>query len=77
MVLRQGAALAGVGLLLGFAVSLGLPRLLSTLLFEAGGLDKVTTAAVAVLLGCVALAASYLPARRAASVDPMTALRNE
>jgi ABC-type lipoprotein release transport system permease subunit len=62
---------------LGFAVSLGLTRLLSTLLFEAGALDQTTTAAVAVLLGCVALIASYLPARRAAGVDPMTALRNE
>ena len=74
---RPGAPGAGRGLVLGFAVSLALTRLLSTLLFEVGALDQATTAAVAVLLGCVALAASYLPARRAASVDPMTALRSE
>jgi predicted permease len=77
MVLRQGLVLIGAGLAVGFAASVALTRLLTTLLFEVGATDLATTAAVAVLLAAVALLASYLPARRAASVDPMIALRYE
>jgi putative ABC transport system permease protein len=77
MVLRQGLALIGAGLAAGFVASLALTRLLSSLLFEVRPTDLATSSAVAVLLAAVALTASYLPARRAASVDPMIALRYE
>ena len=77
MVLRQGLALIGVGLACGFAASLALTRLLASLLFDVRPSDPTTSAAVALALAAVALAASYLPARRAASVDPMIALRYE
>jgi putative ABC transport system permease protein len=77
MVLRQGLALTGMGLAVGFAASLALTRLLSSLLFEVRATDLATSAAVALLLASIALLASYLPARRAASVDPMVALRYE
>ncbi len=77
MVLRKGMVLAGVGLALGFAGAVGLTRLLESLLFGVGERDPVTlVGAVAVLAGVAALAC-YIPARRAASVDPMIALRYE
>jgi putative ABC transport system permease protein len=64
-------------LAVGFAASLALTRLLTTLLFEVRPTDLSVSALVALLLATVALVASYLPARRAASVDPMIALRYE
>ncbi len=75
MVLRQGFALAGVGVALGLGLAFGLTRLMSTLLFGVSAVDPITFGAVAIGLLTVALLASYLPARRAAKVDPMTALR--
>jgi ABC-type antimicrobial peptide transport system permease subunit len=77
MVLRQGLALTAGGLALGLIASLALTRLLSTLLFEVRPGDLGTSAAVALLLAAVALAASYLPARRASRIDPMISLRHE
>jgi putative ABC transport system permease protein len=77
MVLRQGLALTGMGLAVGFVASLALTRLLTSLLFEVRPTDLGMSALVALLLAAVALLASYLPARRAASVDPMIALRYE
>jgi hypothetical protein len=77
MVLRQGFVLAVVGVTLGLALAFGVTRLMSTLLFGVEATDPVTYASVAVGLLGVALLASYLPARRAAKVDPMTALRVE
>jgi putative ABC transport system permease protein len=77
MVLRTGAALTAAGLASGFLVSLALTRLLASLLFEVRATDRITSALVAVALAAVALLASYVPARRAASVDPMIALRYE
>jgi len=77
MVLRQGLALTVVGLAMGFGASLLLTRLLESLLFEVRPGDLATSALVAVALASVALAASYLPARRAAGVDPVVALRYE
>src|SRR5258706_7364663 len=77
MVLRQGLALTVVGLGVGFVASLALTRLLSTLLYEVRPGDLGTSIAVTVLLGLVALAATYLPARRASRVDPMVSLRHE
>ncbi|MGO9255838.1 MAG: ABC transporter permease [Bryobacteraceae bacterium] len=77
MVLRSGATLTGTGLAAGFLASLALTRLLASLLFDVRAIDLATSAAAAVVLSVVALLASYLPARRAASVDPMIALRYE
>ncbi|HUK53871.1 MAG TPA: ABC transporter permease [Candidatus Binatia bacterium] len=77
MVLRQGMGLAGLGLGLGFCASLLLTRLLASLLFEVRATDLATSFAAALLLAGVALLACYLPARRAARVDPIVALRYE
>ena len=68
LMLRQGMTLAGIGLVLGLAGAVAASRLLSSMLFEVKPGDPLTYAAVAVLLGLVALAATYLPARRAARV---------
>ncbi len=76
-VLRQGLRLTLAGLAVGLAASLVLTRFLRTVLFGVGATDLLTIAGVAVLLCAVALAACYLPARRAAAVDPMQALRTE
>jgi predicted permease len=76
LVLRQGAALAGSGLILGSAGALVLTSTMSTLLFGIEHTDVITYAAVALLLILVALLACYVPARRAASVDPLVALRS-
>jgi len=75
MVLRQGLILAGVGVTVGLVLAFGLTRLMSNLLFEVSPSDPVTYISVAGALLAVALAASYLPARRASKTDPMTALR--
>jgi ABC-type antimicrobial peptide transport system permease subunit len=75
MVLRQGFVLAGAGVALGLGMAFGLTRLMSALLFDVSAVDPLTYASVAGGLLAVALMASYLPARRAAKVDPMTALR--
>ena len=77
MVLRQGFFLAVVGVAIGLALALGLTRLMSTLLYGVSPADPMTFAIVAIGLLGVALLASYLPARRAAGVDPMNALRVE
>jgi putative ABC transport system permease protein len=72
---REGAGLMLVGVVCGLAGALAVTRALSTLLFGVTTTDPITFAAVAVTLAMVALLASYLPARRAARVDPMAALR--
>ena len=77
LILRQGLALTGAGLAAGFLASLALTRFLASLLFEVRPVDLATSAMVAVLLSAAALAASYIPARRATRVDPMVALRYE
>jgi len=77
MVLRQGLALAGMGLALGFAGAAGATRLLAKVLFQVKPGDPVTYAVVAALLTLAAVAACYLPARRATRVDPLAALRQE
>ena len=76
-ILRQGLVLAGVGIAAGALASLVLGRLLRTLLYGVGSADPVTFMSVAGVLIVTATAAAYLPARRAASVDPITALRYE
>lgn len=77
IVLGHSLKLLAAGLCIGLAVSFALTRLLAGWLFEVAPLDAVTYASVALILVVVALAASYAPARRAAQVDPTTALRYE
>src|SRR5215471_2855169 len=77
MVIGQGVKLAGAGIVIGVLAALGLARLMSSLLYQVSSADLETFTAVAVLLLIVALAASYIPARRAISVEPIVALRYE
>jgi predicted permease len=77
LVLGQGLALAGLGLALGLAAAVAGTRLLTSMLFRVQPNDPVVYLAVAVLLGMVALVASYVPARRASKIDPLTAMRQE
>jgi ABC-type antimicrobial peptide transport system permease subunit len=77
MVLREGIKLAILGTVIGVIAALGLMRLLSNLLFGVSPGDPATFAAVAILLTSVAVAACYVPARRATKVDPIVALRYE
>jgi ABC-type antimicrobial peptide transport system permease subunit len=77
LVVRQGLELAGAGIAIGVAGALLLSRVMASLLFGVSARDVLTFVSVPVLLAMVALAASYLPARRATTVDPMIALREE
>jgi predicted permease len=77
LILGQGLVLAGLGLALGLVASVAGTRLLTSMLFRVRPNDPVVYLTVTVLLGMVALVASYVPARRASKVDPLTALRQE
>ncbi len=77
MIVRHGALLAGIGLVLGLGGALALSRLIGSLLFRVSPTDPPTFATGVVVLTAVAVLAAALPARRAARTDPMTALRNE
>jgi putative ABC transport system permease protein len=77
LVVKQGMALVLMGIAAGTTLALGMTRLISGMLFGITATDPLTFAAVVALLGAVAFLANYLPARRAASVDPMVALRYE
>jgi predicted permease len=77
LVLRQGIVLAIVGAAVGISVTLGVTRYLSSMLYDVHANDPLTMIGVAVLLMIVALAACYIPARRATRVDPLVALRYE
>ncbi|MEO7413502.1 MAG: ABC transporter permease [Opitutaceae bacterium] len=75
LVARRGLILTGGGLLVGIAAAAALTRFLETMLFEVSALDPATFAVGAVLLGFIGACACWIPARRAAKVDPMVALR--
>jgi predicted permease len=77
LVVGQGIALATVGAAVGIGVALGVTRYLKSMLYDIHANDPATMIGVAVLLVLVALAACYIPARRATRVDPMVALRYE
>jgi len=77
MVMGQGVKLAGTGIAIGILAALGLARMMSSLLYQVSTTDFGTFTSVAVLLLLVAFAASYIPARRAISVEPIVALRYE
>jgi ABC-type antimicrobial peptide transport system permease subunit len=76
-VVRDALVLAGIGTAVGIVGALGLTRVIESLLYEISPTDPVTLLAVAALLPAIALLAAYVPARRAAHVDPMVALRQE
>jgi predicted permease len=75
--LRDGARMTMIGIAIGGIAALALTRLMASILFEVKPTDPLTFGGVAVLLCAIALLACYIPARRAASVDPMQALRAE
>jgi len=77
MVIGEGFKLTVVGLALGLAAAIALSRLIASQLFGVTATDPLTYAGVALLLAMVAMVACYIPARRAARVDPMVALRRE
>jgi predicted permease len=77
LILREAGWLVGVGICVGLLCSVAAASLMGSLLFGVRAWDVTTLAAVAVVLACSALLASYIPARRAATVDPMVALRCE
>jgi predicted permease len=77
MVLRQGLLLTAAGLAAGLAVAFCLAKFLSSLLYGVNAADPLTLAGVSTLLLLVAFLATYLPARRAAGIDPMSVLRHE
>ena len=77
MFVRQGLALAAAGVVIGLGAAMAVTRLMRSLLFDISPLDPFTYIGVPVVLTAAALIASYLPARRAASVDPVEALKSE
>ena len=75
MIVISGARIAGIGLIVGLIGSVALTRLLQSLLYGTTPLDPITFVAMALILFTTGLLASYLPARKAAAVDPMESLR--
>ena len=77
MIVRHGLLVAGIGVVLGLAAAAGLTRFLVSLLFEISPVDPLTYAAVSAVLLAAAAAASYIPAHKASSINPVEALRAE
>jgi ABC-type antimicrobial peptide transport system permease subunit len=77
MVLRQSGRLVGLGVILGLLAAFLLTRTMSSLLFGIRATDPISYVVVSLILGLVALLASYIPAYRATKVDPIEALRYE
>ncbi len=76
-VIGEGIRLTGIGIVLGLGLSFMLTRMLASLLFGINPVDPVTFGGIALMLVTVSIVAAYGPARRASSLDPMTALRHE
>jgi putative ABC transport system permease protein len=77
LVMKQGAGMVAIGIAVGLATAFALTRLMASLLFGVTATDLPTFASVTILLFGVALAACYIPARRATRVDPIQTLRYE
>jgi ABC-type antimicrobial peptide transport system permease subunit len=77
MFIRSALALTGIGIAIGLTAAAGLTRLMKSLLFGVSPLDPFTYVSVLIVLAASAVFASYLPARRAAAVNPVDALRAE
>jgi ABC-type antimicrobial peptide transport system permease subunit len=77
MVVRQGMIVTIAGIIVGLIAALGATRLLASLLYEVSAYDPLTFIIVPMVLFAVSLLAAWLPARRAAAVDPLTAMRVE
>jgi predicted permease len=77
MILREGLLVTSIGAGMGLLLSLGLGRVLASFLYKVSGADPVVFLAAPILLAAISLLACYIPARRAARVDPMVALRYE
>ena len=77
LVVRNGAILAVTGIAIGLVGALGITRVIRGLLIDVSSTDAVSFIGVTLFLAAVALLASYVPARRATRVDPLTALRSE
>ena len=77
LVLREGAMLAGIGLLCGLGAAAVVARLLQAQLFAVSARDTASYVAAAAAIGAAALAACWLPARRASAISPLEAIRTE
>ncbi|MGH9385537.1 MAG: ABC transporter permease [Vicinamibacterales bacterium] len=77
LVVRQGVLLCAIGIVVGLAGAFGITRVIRTLLYNVTPTDPISFGGVALFLTAIAFLASYLPARRATTVDPIVALRNE
>jgi ABC-type antimicrobial peptide transport system permease subunit len=77
MFVRHGLLLTAIGVVCGVAAAIPLTRLMASLLFEVKPLDPITYGAVSMLLVVAAFAASYIPAHRATTIEPVDALRAE
>ena len=77
LVVRQGVGLAAIGVVFGLAGAFGITRVIATLLYKVTPTDPLSFGGVAIFLTVIAIVASYVPARRATTVDPIVALRNE
>ena len=76
-VIGEGVGLVAIGAAIGVGVAIASTRVLRSLLFDLSPTDPITYAAIVALIGVTAVAASWLPARRAASIDPLSSLRAE
>jgi ABC-type antimicrobial peptide transport system permease subunit len=77
LVLRQGLTVALIGVAIGLAGAFALTRFMHSLLYGVRGTDPLTFGVISLMLAAIAMLASYIPARRAARIDPITSLRSE